>query len=774
MNKKLVLVGAILILAMAIIVPLLAMDPSLPLDINENQIQETLIDSNFFGQAENQNQVAISATPDLELEADGYLLKAETSTLKLYVLENNFNIAVLDKRNNYIWYSVYPEYKTLGYSGASKFFLESGVTLEYYNLDNILIDDNKSYLSGSKYNVSITYDYETVENGLVANLSFDDLAISFQVIVWIDQDILKVKIPQEAIIEGEVEKPTLNLDGTITIRTISYRIRAIYVFPYFGSNNYNINGYSFIPDGSGALIRYDDIPKSTAYIKRIYGIDEGYRNQIGTTETAHLHPEFTASMPIFGVNHGYHQAAFLAHIKTGSSASEIHSYPFGYNSYQINTTFAKYLYRERYQITTSSNINDSFQLINTEIFPTDFEIDYYFLEGIDASYAGMAGKYREILSIDERPDREMKLDLSVIGIDYKSGLFGKNYVPMTSYAEARDIIADLLSDSVSEISLNYIGWSKGGYYDNTPVKPRLSSALGGNNAFAELTEYLTLNAIDLIVRDNPLLSFSGGLGNQIVKKMTLANFQTSVLSSRLIDSAYYRNPATMADHYDKYRIKYADLNINGFSLETVGSAAFSYRYSGVNYYREQMIDQLVSAVAELDDYELAMANVNSYLWPYLDYYLETPIESNKYAYISDSVPFIQLVLSGKTSMSSPYVNFVSDYETFALRLIEYGVMPGFLVTMQPTHKLRYTNFEYVYTSEYAIWEETIKEMYDEVYETISHVSGQAMTDHAYILPGVAKSTYGNGTIIIVNYNLDEVSTDYGLIQGRDTLVVVSP
>jgi len=773
-NKKWLILIAFCVLGFFTAIPFLAAPKIATLPERFTWSQDSRIESNFYGRPENTDPVTISPTPEADLVQKGYQLVSESETLQLYLKEKNFNIAILDKQNQYIWYSVYPDYLSLGYSGAQRFLIESGVTLEYYNLDNILIDDSKSYLSGPKYHVTVDYDYEALPNGIYATINFNDLAISFAVEVRLDGDKLCVRIPQESIVEGDVEKKVLGLDGKITTRIISYRIRAIYLFPYFGSNNYLINGYSFIPDGSGALVRYDNVPRTTAYIKRLYGTDEGYRNQATTSsEATHIHPELSATMPVFGVNHGFQQAAFLAYVKTGSAATEIHSYPYGYNATGVNTTFAKYIYRERYQITTSSNINDSFQLINSEPFPTDFETEYHFLANGEASYSGMAKKFRDILRLEEKPRVGLAMDLSLIGMDYKHGLFGNNYVAMTRYQDAIDIAEMLKLQAVEKFSIQYIGWAKNAYYGNTPIKPTISGLLGGKADFRELVDYCDEQNIGLYVEDNPILSFSGGLGNQIVKKMTLNNFDTKPDQARLIETAYYRNPLAMADHYQKYQEKYADLGIDGFLMQTIGSALFSYRYLGVNHFREAMIQEVVTEIQALDSYRLGMKEVNSYLWKSLDHYFEIPIESNKFSYISDSIPFIQLVLSGNTLMTSPYINFISDVDVFLLRLIEYGVMPAFLITMEPTHKLRYTNYENVYTSEYALWEESIVENYQRVIQALSLTEGREMTSHCYILPGVAKSVYGSHLAIIVNYTTLSVTLPEGVVEPMDYLVVTS-
>jgi hypothetical protein len=161
------------------------------------------------------------------------------------------------------------------------------------------------------------------------------------------------------------------------------------------------------------------------------------------------------------------------------------------------------------------------------------------------------------------------------------------------------------------------------------------------------------------------------------------------------------------------------------------------------------------------------------LWPFIDQYQNTPIESNKYAYLTDSIPFIQLVLSGKVSMISPDINFVSDYQLFALRLVEYNVAPSFLLTKEPTHLLRYTNFEYVFTSEYTIWEEIILYMHEKVCLALDQVSTLTMLNHRYIQEGVACIDYSQGVRIYVNYTSHAVVVEDGVIPAMDWLVVSS-
>jgi hypothetical protein len=774
-NKKFWLLGLVITsLSLFLIIPMIQAKNKNITGLLQQSTYNLSTDSNFFGQAENTTPVEIDAAPEIKLLGLGYQAVSETDELKLYVKERYFQIAVLDKASGYIWYSVYPDYLQLGLSGTSRFFVESGVIIEYYNLDNILVEDSKSYVSGTKYNVEVDYDYESVEQGFKAHLNFKDQAIEFDVMVYIEEGQLKVTLPIDSLVEGDIEKPVLNIDGTTTIKTTSYRLKSVYVFPYFGSNNYEINGYSMIPDGSGALIRYTNVRSSTAYTKRIYGVDEGISAFKAESSTYYLQNELTASYPAFGVNHGYQQAAFLAVMTEGDSFAEIHSYPYGYNAYPLNTTFFKFIVRERYTIQTSSNSSDSFQLINTDPYPTDYVVTYYFISNTDASYSGMAQVYKDVLTLDRETKEGSGLNLTLLGMDYKGGLFGKNYVPMTTYDDVVTIASELKTLGVNGLNIVYTGWNKGGYYDNELMKPVTSSKLGGKRDFLEMMSYLNENSVDIYFQSNPLISYQATLGSGVVKKITLSSFATSATRSSLFAYTYYTNPEEVADKVLKFSRLYENLGIDSLALSTVGSSLFSYRDNQINYYRNQALSIIQGEIEALAAYQMGLYQPNSYLWKSTDTYYQAPVESNKYAYITDSIPFVQLVLNGSSRLVSSYVNYVSDYDLLALRLIEYGMEPSFLITKESTHKLRYTNSQYIYTSQYDLWDDIILDIGMKTQAVLNDIGGQEMISHRYIHQGVSESIYQNGTKVYVNYtNLVQV-VDVGIAVAPNTYRVVKP
>ncbi len=79
----------------------------------------------------------------------------------------------------------------------------------------------------------------------------------------------------------------------------NYRLISVQVLPYFGASSNDYTGYTFIPDGSGAIIRNEDIiadGKNQYTIKgQVYGNDFAYH------ELADKNHGQTMHLPVFGV-----------------------------------------------------------------------------------------------------------------------------------------------------------------------------------------------------------------------------------------------------------------------------------------------------------------------------------------------------------------------------------------------------------------------------------------------------------------------------------------
>jgi len=101
---------------------------------------------------------------------------------------------------------------------------------------------------------------------------------------YIDQEGLYVRLPANGIRFDES----------------TYKIAEINVLPYMGAGRRENTGYTFIPDGSGSLMRFEDI-KDTAFIlrNRVFGPDYSFKKVGGGNHTKKWR------LPVYGVVENY-------------------------------------------------------------------------------------------------------------------------------------------------------------------------------------------------------------------------------------------------------------------------------------------------------------------------------------------------------------------------------------------------------------------------------------------------------------------------------------
>ncbi|HPX71447.1 MAG TPA: DUF5696 domain-containing protein [Acholeplasmataceae bacterium] len=700
-------------------------------------------DTNFFTQVDNETPVAIVDKTPL-LQERGYRLIASNDKLDMYLQDRTIGIAIIDKDTGYTWFSKYEDYLEHNFTDRITAKIESGVTIQYYDTSIKVLSPAVTYFTAPKRaseKDNIVKYTNIKENGHVvgfkAEVNFVNLGITFDINVKLNGKTLVVDVPAESIKEIEVGKLSPKL----------YLLKSITIFPYFGSQNYKINGYSFIPDGSGALIRYTDEASSTGFLKRVYGPDYGIQSR--ATSNEHIKETGNITLPIFGVNHGFEQAAFLTEITKGAGSAEIESNPYMYDNLPINTTFFRFHTRDNYIVELSNG--STMSLINRDVYPGDYEFKYTFLSNKDANYIGMANTYRKSLGLTPNENSgDIPMQLEILGVDYKRGLFGKDYVKMTSFNEALEIVKDLKEANVKNINLTYLGWNDGGYFNNGANSGKVHRSLGGNKGLTNLSSYLKNNNMSIDLTINPTISDTYGFGNPSIKKINLASFDVSLISS-LEKIVYYNTPDRLSRSINRNNSRYKALGVDSLNVDLL-SNSYSYRYGSDAVFRTEMIDKVCTELDKITQMKISTSNPNAYLFKYLKNYYNANFESSKYLYETDSVPFISILLSGYVDLYSPKINYVSDYELMYLRMIEYNLYPSFIITKEAAYDLRFTNFEYLNSTQYELWNELIKETYNYVNVPLSKVYGAHIINHKYVARGVAEVTYSNNYKVYVNYN----------------------
>ncbi|MDD4113695.1 MAG: DUF5696 domain-containing protein, partial [Herbinix sp.] len=276
-----------------------------------------------------------------------------------------------------------------------------------------------------------------------------------------------------------------------------YPIVEIKPLPYFGAAGKTDEGFIFVPDGSGAIINFNNQKQSqNNYKSDLYGWDYALSRDAVIDENR-------ANMPIFGLsNNG---SSFLCILEEGNSYSYVEAGVSG-SSHDYNYVAANYnlIHDEIMDITAKSD--RTVRMFEEKLPDEELKQRYILLD--DDDYVSMATAYREYLMdrfpmMSKNTESDFPVAVEIIGaIDRTKHYMGvpvRRPYELTSYEEALGIIKDLKEAGFTDLSINYNGWFNGGILHKAPNKVKLVSELGSKKDFRKLVNYTNENKVNLFL-----------------------------------------------------------------------------------------------------------------------------------------------------------------------------------------------------------------------------------------------------------------------------------
>jgi len=533
-----------------------------------------------------------------------------------------------------------------------------------------------------------------------------------------------------------------------------------------------IGGYAFVPDGSGALIRFRDntVPLS-AFTATVYGDDpsqsyQNYRTALGTYV-----PFKTASIPVFGVAHGNDQAAFVAYATSGAEYMQVVSMP-EENGTFYNYTFAEFKYNYKYNRIYTLDGDNPVPSIGDELNAFDAVLRYDFLagdgsvDGLPANYVGMALKYKEhLLETGELTPSDAASESIGIRIDFlmadsEDSIVGYQTRVATGVGAVRDILSDIIGGGITNVSSGLIGWQAKGVTLGDPSRAVFSAGIGTKAAFSDLVgdfaeqgvdvslyqDYYTINEEQISLYRNAAKHPAGWYGR-------LLSYEEP------IDTFYYARPVRSAEWLMRQAKTFLAMGVLSLTVDGMTDRLVT-DFTGEGTSRTEAIALYRDAFGTLSaDILLNLTKPNAYLFRYADRYLQMDVYTTQYLIETDTVPFLQIVLQGTMELYAIYSNFSFYTTKDVLRMIDYNVWPSFVLTDEPSYLFSDTNSSDYYSTEYELYKETIAAIYADVNAALSPVIGTTWTDRDVLAAGVIRNTYADGTQILVNYT--DRTYDYG-------------
>ncbi|MBO5200401.1 MAG: hypothetical protein J6B93_03885 [Clostridia bacterium] len=292
-----------------------------------------------------------------------------------------------------------------------------------------------------------------------------------------------------------------------------FKISTISLLPYFGTAGEQDDGFLFVPDGSGAVINFNNGKLgASAYTKKVYGKDETLPNDIESSREEKIY------IPVIGMKKN--SGAFIARAISAGAESTVNASINGVGS-GFNTVYFDAIYRETQNISVmNGSLGTAGLVLYAAKHPSpaeEFTVEYTFLQGENHTIGSMATALRDKLIKEESlvktsDTASLYVDLYG-GINKQKSFAGLQYTgvePLTTFTQAQQLL-DRLTDA-GELTVGVKQYSESFFGGKTQTDLKPAKAVGGKKGLAKLQAYAEEKGIDLFLFTDYYKFYSTGNG----------------------------------------------------------------------------------------------------------------------------------------------------------------------------------------------------------------------------------------------------------------------
>lgn len=602
---------------------------------------------------------------------------------------------------------------------------------------------------------------EDINNGIRVTYHFKAAGFRYSVEYTLENDHLKAKLKTSEIEETNTD----NIATEITL------------LGSFGAGSADENGYFVIPDGSGAIIDFNNGKiNSDSYSQRVYGDDiTAVPNTKGAvTQQVYLN--------MYGIVK--EDNALLVVASEGDSNAQLNAAVSKQSKTDYNLCSFSFRLRDTDTYYMAGNLGSKLTVFEGgKIKSDDIEVLYYPISKENADYTDIAERYRQYLIENENVTVKTKHDYAPLYLDVYGGTMKKTSLlgipvsmkkSVTSFSQTEEILSALNNNGTESIVLSYNNWTNAGISEKIDCKAKPASVLGGKKKFNSLCDYAESNNIELYPSVNNKALYSGGGFNPFSDtSMRISGSYSKIVS---YDYAYgvknelkkpmsLLSPSQFSEVYSDIAENYSEKNINGVSLGDMTSTLYG-DYGKKNISRFKAMDILENSYAEINESlenSILADSANAYAFPYVSHIKNLPLSSSRFDIFDEDIPFIQLVLHGVIPYSTIPVNSSADAENLILNAISAGSNLSYDMIYEDTSAITDTSLDTLYYANYSGWTSAASKQYALVSDILSDVSDCIITDY-YKNGSVAVTTYSDGTVISVDFSNKTISVNGNIIK----------
>lgn len=669
---------------------------------------------------------------------------SENEHYKLMVYDETAVFGLQDKANGYIWWSSPDE--DFGETELSPVVVEnlkSSAVLRYGEIEKRT--DNNYLRSGSS---ACTAGVTDIENGIRVDYDYGSYGFHFHIDYTLENDHLKASLKTSEI----VERSRTDVATEIT------------VLGSFGASGSTEEGYFVIPDGSGAVINFNNGKSGSTYRQKIYGDD------LTAVPEKKYSVKEQVYLPVYGIVR--ENNAMLAVASEGDANAFITAEVSGNSGY--NTCNFTFVLRNTDTYYMSGNSTERLTVFeNGGIDCGDIEILYYPISGEDLSYVDVAGSYRKYLTEKCNVKPVTKENYSPLYINFYGGTEKKKSfsgIPimqkqsLTSYSDAERILTDINADNAV---VSYCNWTDDGIKNKTDTSAKPSPVLGGKKDFRKLKNYIENNGYEFYPTAENIEYYSGsgavrvsGVYAKIPDYDIVYGMPDGYRKKR-----YLLSPEDFGEVMEKLSKNYSGAGFEGLSAGKITSVLYG-DYGKNKVTRFRAMENVVKSLSETG-MDILADGANAYSLPYVDHIINLPLNSSGYDIFDGDIPFCQIVMHGLVPYTSTAVNSSADIDDMLIMSAVTGSNLYYDLIATETDVLKDTGYSNLYYANADYWTETVSEQYNKISPLLRAISNATISDYMVEDSGnMITAEYSDGTVIKADFTEKTIAFNDEIINLR--------
>lgn len=615
--------------------------------------------------------------------------------------------------------------------------------------------------------------YAKEKGGLKVTYDYSSQGVKLVVHYQLEKDCLYVYCDTDEI----TEKNTDNVDGKVLTKL--QLCPAFGAVPQYDDEGNETEGYMIVPDGSGAVINYNNGKGDYAeYSQLVYG-----RDYTAVPLTA---PRVTeqAYLPVMASVNG--NRGFVAIVTDGDTNVYAKAKVSLQDKQVYNNIYYEFETRSMDSFFMSGDNSNKITVFEKNGIKTPrFGIRYYpIAKDEDINYADCAEVYRNYLtssdSVRTKLEKRATADTNDMYVDFFGGVMKQTSIlglpfdlktEITGFDQAAEIISKMQDMGVSDTVVNYNDWTNKSIKQKVSTKAKASGTLGGNSDFKKLVDTSGLEVFPSMNNftmksgswgystfNNTAIRISNAYSRQSEYSPAYGVAVTGVSPALVAPNSYVKIFDQMIESYkDKglTRIAFGDYStklVSDFSKKNASS-----RYATAN----TIADGFKKADEEVGD--VLCAGANAYVIPYASQITDVPVCSSGFNVTDMDIPFYQMVIHGYVPYSTKGINQSSNTsETFMMALAGgSGIHYDFIY--EDASVLKDTDYDDLYYTNYEGWIDMAVEQYKVADKVLKGVSDMTISKYEVSEDGnVITTTYskdGKDVVIEINKEAQTAKVD---------------